>query len=160
MPVFRPSCPEVRESSARRRGPRCGTPRRRRRGHQPASARILVSIPPRSVHSPPGRRVHRQRPSRRGFSRRVLQLSPGSHRAEATLAGYQKASTAFDVTAATGAPAEVRLILEAPPALVSLSTDLSDGTLSVDGGGLQGKFGFHVPGKDQLGVSDFRFSAN
>jgi hypothetical protein len=28
------------------------------------------------------------------------------------------------------------------------------------GGGLQGKFGFHVPGKDQLGVSDFRFSAN
>jgi hypothetical protein len=28
------------------------------------------------------------------------------------------------------------------------------------GGGLQGKFGFHVPGKDQIGVSDFRFSAN
>ena len=28
------------------------------------------------------------------------------------------------------------------------------------GGGLQGKFGFHVPGKDQLGVSDFRFVAN
>jgi hypothetical protein len=28
------------------------------------------------------------------------------------------------------------------------------------GGGLRGKFGFHVPGKDQLGVSDFRFSAN
>jgi hypothetical protein len=28
------------------------------------------------------------------------------------------------------------------------------------GGGLQGKFGFYVPGKDQLGVSDFRFSAN
>jgi hypothetical protein len=28
------------------------------------------------------------------------------------------------------------------------------------GGGLQGKFGFHVAGKDQLGVSDFRFAAN
>jgi hypothetical protein len=28
------------------------------------------------------------------------------------------------------------------------------------GGGLQGKFGFRVPGKDQLGVSDFRFTAN
>ena len=28
------------------------------------------------------------------------------------------------------------------------------------GGGLQGKFGFHVPGRDQLGVSDFRFVPN
>jgi hypothetical protein len=28
------------------------------------------------------------------------------------------------------------------------------------GGALQGKFGFYVPGKDQWGVSDFRFSAN
>ena len=27
------------------------------------------------------------------------------------------------------------------------------------GGALHGKFGFHVPGKDQLGVSDFRFVA-
>lgn len=25
------------------------------------------------------------------------------------------------------------------------------------GGGLQGKIGFHVPGKDQIGVSDFQF---
>jgi len=28
------------------------------------------------------------------------------------------------------------------------------------GGGLQGKFGFHVPGKDQIGVSDFQFTPN
>jgi hypothetical protein len=68
-----------------------------------------------------------------GSSTCVLQLPPGSHRAAATLTGYQNASTTFDVAAAAGAPAEVRLILEAPPALISLSTDLSDGTLSVDG---------------------------
>ena len=32
--------------------------------------------------------------------------------------------------------------------------------LERSGGGLQGKFGFHVPGKDQIGVSEFRYSAN
>src|ERR1035438_8946114 len=68
-----------------------------------------------------------------GSSTCVLLLPPGSHRADAALAGYQNVSTTFDVTAATGAPPEVRLILEAPPAQISLSTDLSDGTLSVDG---------------------------
>ena len=28
------------------------------------------------------------------------------------------------------------------------------------GGGLQGKFGFHLPGRDQMGVSDFHFVTN
>jgi hypothetical protein len=28
------------------------------------------------------------------------------------------------------------------------------------GGGLEGKFGFHVPGKDEIGVSDLRFAPN
>ena len=68
-----------------------------------------------------------------GSSTCVLQLAPGNYRADATLTGYQNATAAFTVTADHGAPAEIRLILESPPAQISLSTDLSDGTLSVDG---------------------------
>ena len=68
-----------------------------------------------------------------GSSTCVIQLPQGNYRADATLPGYQDASTTFAVTADKGAPAEVRLILEPPPAQISLSTDLSDGTLSVDG---------------------------
>ena len=62
-----------------------------------------------------------------------VQLPPGSYQAEAALAGYQNAKLPFTVTAGKGAPPEVRLILEAPPAQISLSTDLTDGTLSLDG---------------------------
>lgn len=62
-----------------------------------------------------------------------LQLPPGNYRADATLTGYQNATKDFAITA--GVPAEeVRLMLEVPPAQISLSTDLTDGTLSVDGG--------------------------
>ncbi len=66
-----------------------------------------------------------------GTSTCEMQLPQGNHRAEATLAGYQNATSEFAVTA-SAAP-EIRLTLEAPPAQISLSTDLTDGTLSVDG---------------------------
>jgi len=68
-----------------------------------------------------------------GASTCVMQLPQGSYRADATMSGYQNAFATFDVTADKGAPAEIRLTLEPPPAQISLSTDLSDGTLSVDG---------------------------
>ena len=68
-----------------------------------------------------------------GTSTCEVQLTAGNHRAEATLTGYQNATAPFAVTADKGGPAEVRLILEAPPAQISLSTDLAEGTLSVDG---------------------------
>ncbi|MGB9455005.1 MAG: PEGA domain-containing protein [Bryobacteraceae bacterium] len=68
-----------------------------------------------------------------GSSTCQLQLPAGNYRADATLSGYQNATAAFAVTADKGAPDEVSLILEAPPAQVTLSTDLTEGTLSVDG---------------------------
>ena len=63
-----------------------------------------------------------------------LQLPPGNYLADATLTGYQNATKEFAVTGDKGGPSEVRLILEAPPPQISLSTDLADGTLSVDHG--------------------------
>ncbi|MGO9012060.1 MAG: protein kinase domain-containing protein [Bryobacteraceae bacterium] len=68
-----------------------------------------------------------------GSSTCRLQLPPGNYQAEATLSGYQNATAAFAVTADRDAPGEVSLILEATPAQVTLSTDLTEGMLSVDG---------------------------
>jgi len=68
-----------------------------------------------------------------GSSTCQLQLPPGNYQADATLSGYQTATAAFAVAADKGAPDEVRLVLEAPPPQVTLSTDLTEGTLSVDG---------------------------
>jgi hypothetical protein len=68
-----------------------------------------------------------------GTSTCEAQLPPGNHRAEATLAGYQNLTKQFEVTGDKGASAEVSLLLEAPPAQMTLSTDLAEGTLSVDG---------------------------
>ena len=68
-----------------------------------------------------------------GSSTCQLQLPAGNYRADATLSGYQNATVAFAVTADKSAPGEVSLILEALPAQVTLSTDLTEGTLSVDG---------------------------
>ena len=67
-----------------------------------------------------------------GVSACEVLLPPGKHQANAALAGRQNASVPFVVTNA-GAREEVRLILEAPPARISLSTNLAEGTLSVDG---------------------------
>lgn len=68
-----------------------------------------------------------------GSSTCQLQLPPGDHKAEATFNGYRDAAVPFTVTAGQSAP-EVLLSLEALPAQVTLSTDLTNGTLSVDGG--------------------------
>ena len=67
-----------------------------------------------------------------GSSTCQLQLPPGDYKAEATLSGYRDAAVPFSVTAGRGAP-EVLLALETLPAQVTLSTDLTGGTLSVDG---------------------------
>ena len=67
-----------------------------------------------------------------GVSTCELSLKPGTYKAEATLSGYDNATQAFTVTAGQGA-LPVRLVLEPPPAQISLSTDLTDGTISVDG---------------------------
>ena len=68
-----------------------------------------------------------------GASLCEVQLPPGNYEAQATLAGYQNAKESFTVAAGRGGPGEVRLTLEAPPSQITLSTDLSAGTLLVDG---------------------------
>lgn len=66
-----------------------------------------------------------------GSSTCELQLPPGNYQAVATLNGYQSANAAFSV-AADGIP-EVHLTLQALPPQIALSTDLTSGTLMVDG---------------------------
>jgi tetratricopeptide (TPR) repeat protein len=75
-----------------------------------------------------------------GSSTCTMKLAPGHYQAEATLIGYQDTTTPFDV-AANGGPGEVSLILQPTPAQIHLATDLTEGTLLVDGtpaGQLQG----------------------
>jgi len=67
-----------------------------------------------------------------GVSTCEASLKPGTYKAEATLSGYDNATQQFTVAAGRGAD-PVRLVLEPPPAQISLSTDLTDGTISVDG---------------------------
>jgi hypothetical protein len=68
-----------------------------------------------------------------GVSTCQVKLGPGSHRAEATLAGYEPATASFSIGKNGGPPEGIRLTLQQPPAQVVLSTDLTEGTLYVDG---------------------------
>jgi serine/threonine-protein kinase len=68
-----------------------------------------------------------------GDSACELELEPGSYQAEASLSGYQSAKTTFSVTAGQGAPEEVNFAMLPAGTQVSISTDLPDGKVLVDG---------------------------
>jgi eukaryotic-like serine/threonine-protein kinase len=67
-----------------------------------------------------------------GTSTCELSLAPGNYKAEARLADYQSAATTFTISAGQTEAPEVTLTLLPPPAMLSISTDLSDGSVQVD----------------------------
>jgi serine/threonine-protein kinase len=68
-----------------------------------------------------------------GVSSCDSRLGPGTYRAEAQLAGYLPAVTDFNVSVEKGAPLAVELTLVPVPLPISISTDLPDGSVLVDG---------------------------
>ena len=67
-----------------------------------------------------------------GTSTCELDLAPGDYKAEATLADYVPAVSNFTISAGQSTLPDVALSLLPPPALVTISTDVNDGTLTVD----------------------------
>ena len=70
-----------------------------------------------------------------GTSTCELELPPGEYRAEAQLQGFETASANFTLRAGQPSAPDVTLILPTmapPPALVTLSTDLTEGSVTVD----------------------------
>lgn len=67
-----------------------------------------------------------------GTSTCEVQLPPGVYEAEATLPGYPPATARFTLRAGDG-PGTVTLNLQPPSAPISISTDLNEGSLTVDG---------------------------
>lgn len=66
-----------------------------------------------------------------GSSNCELNLPEGDYQAQATLAGYENANAAFHVRA--GAPAQVHLSLQPSPPRFTMSTDLTEGSVQLDG---------------------------
>jgi hypothetical protein len=62
-----------------------------------------------------------------------LTLGPGTYRAEAQLAGFVPAVTIFSVSAEKPVPPSIELMLVAAPPLITISSDLPDGSVLVDG---------------------------
>ncbi|HUI78225.1 MAG TPA: PEGA domain-containing protein [Bryobacteraceae bacterium] len=60
-----------------------------------------------------------------------VNLPPGSYQAEASLPGYEPLSTTFNVV--SGTPADINLALQPSPPRVTISTDLTEGTVQLDG---------------------------
>ncbi len=92
----------------------------------PGSATVKVSI-----HATPAAAQIRVNGNPCGASTCELDLAPGDYRAEATLADYQPASQNFTITK-DQAPPPISLALTPIPPLVTLSTDLSEGSVMVD----------------------------
>jgi len=67
-----------------------------------------------------------------GSSDCALDLAPGEYRAEARMADYQPALASFTVQADQTSPPGVSLTLLPVPPLVTLSTDLADGSVLLD----------------------------
>jgi serine/threonine-protein kinase len=68
-----------------------------------------------------------------GTSTCELTLDPGEYRAEAKLAGFLPAGTKFTIAAGQSSIPDVTLTLTAVPPLLSISTDLTEGTVQLDG---------------------------
>jgi serine/threonine protein kinase len=72
-----------------------------------------------------------------GSSACDLQLPAGSYRAEARLDGYEVAASTFQVSAGQDAPREINLTLTptpSPSAVITVSTDLTEGSVQLDDG--------------------------
>lgn len=67
-----------------------------------------------------------------GSSDCTLELAPGEYRAEARLADYQNASVAFTVKGGEASPPAISLTLLPVPPLVTISTDLAEGSVLLD----------------------------
>ena len=67
-----------------------------------------------------------------GTSFCAAQLEPGAYEARATLPGYADAAAIFTIGVKKGGPGEVSLKLAPLPAQVGVSTDLMDGTITLD----------------------------
>jgi serine/threonine-protein kinase len=91
-----------------------------------------------------------------GLSRCSQELPPGSYQAEAQLTGYQNATISF--TVGPGAPTDISLTLTPQGPRVTIFTDLTDGTVSLDdapAGQIQGggaEIANLSPGKHVLSV--------
>ncbi len=66
-----------------------------------------------------------------GSSTCDLNLPTGDYQAQASLPGYESANLAFSVR--PGAPAQVNLTLQASPPRITISTDLTEGSVQLDG---------------------------
>ena len=66
-----------------------------------------------------------------GASNCDLNLPAGDYQAQATLPGYETANTYFSVR--DGAPTQVSLALQPSPPRVTISTDLTEGSVQLDG---------------------------
>ena len=102
-----------------------------------------------------------------GSSGCEIELPPGSHRAEATLDGYQTATSEFQVQSV---PLEINLTLQPAPGLsaptsIAVSTDLTDAAVLLDdapAGQIQGgalDLSNLTPGKHRLSLQSGAFQA-
>jgi serine/threonine-protein kinase len=92
----------------------------------PAAGSMRVSL-----HSTPPGATIKVNGVECGASTCDLNLPAGDYQAQATLPGYETANAAFSVRA--GTPAEVNLSLQPSPPRVTISTDLTDGSVQLDG---------------------------
>ncbi len=67
-----------------------------------------------------------------GTSTCDLDLAPGDYKAEATLTDYTPAVANFTIAAGQSSAPEVALTLLPPPGLVTISTDVNEGTVTLD----------------------------
>ncbi len=68
-----------------------------------------------------------------GTSACEMELAPGDYRAEAKLANFQTATKNFTIAAGQASVPDVTLTLAPPAPLVTITTDLPDGTVQLDG---------------------------
>ena len=103
-----------------------------RGSHKPAATPTVAATTPVHLRSTPAGAQISVNGTPCGTSTCELQLAPGEYRAQATLADYQPASATFTIASGQNTLPEVALTLLATPALVTLSTDLTDGSVMLD----------------------------
>ncbi len=98
-------------------------------GGTPVAAGAKIKV---TLHAAPAGAEIRVNDAVCGSSECVMDLAPGLYRAEARLADYQTASTTFTVKEDQTAPPPVSLALLPVPPVVTISTDLADGSVLLD----------------------------
>ncbi|MGD1090625.1 MAG: protein kinase [Bryobacteraceae bacterium] len=103
---------------------------------RPHPAVAPVAAPPAKIKvtlrsSPPGSEIS-VNGAPCGNSSCEIELSPGEYQAEARLADYLPATVSFHVDADRPTPPEIDLKLSAIPPLITISTDLAQGSVRLD----------------------------